>query len=651
MKKSAILIGYFLLLGSVCLAQERRLEEGAKEFGQLSYVNTQDIYQKVADRGYASADLFKRLADSYYLTAQYDESATYYGKLNEQFPDKVDSESLFRYAVSLKAMKDYELSNEIMNRFVALNNQDRRAVLFKNSPDYLVGIAGQKGSYEVVKTSINSGYSDFGPMFYKDKLIFSSNRDTGFFAKRIHKWNEQGFLNLYEVDLENVNADVGKGDIKKFGRKLNTIYHESTPVFTKDGNTVYFTRNNYTDYNYKTSFDKINKLKLYRAQLVDERWTEVEELPFNSDQYSVAHPALSSDNKRLYFSSDMPGSFGESDLWYVTINDDKTFGSPVNLGNTINTEGRESFPFISSDNNLYFSSTGHLGLGGLDIFVTSLGIDGQVSDVTNLGEPANTSQDDFAFIIDTATSSGFLSSNRDTTGLDDDIYRVSQIKKPQPPCDIVLTAEVVDKETGDAIEGATVGLYDVDKKLIKSINADADARFEFEPDCDTIIVIRAEKEGYTPQEKTLTTPNTSSTLNEVLALEKTLKETPLGVDIGKILDLNPIYFNFDQYTIRADAEIELAKVLAYMESYPQALIDIRSHTDSRGDDSYNLTLSENRNAATKAWLISRGIDSARLTGQGYGETRLVNSCSNGVSCTSQQHQLNRRSEFILMAAR
>lgn len=647
MKKITIIL--FLLITTLGYSQEGKLERATKEFNQYDFVDAQRIYQKVADKGYESADLFKRLGDSYYLNAKYDQAATYFGKLIGQFPEAADAEAYFRYALSLRSTKDYALSDRMMMRFFDLKEDDKRAALFKMTPDYLREIDYQKGSYEVIMTTINSGYSDFGPMLYKDKLIFASNRDTGTFTKRIHSWNGQPFLNLYQIDLNKVDVDAGYKYIEKFSPYLNTQFHESTPVFTQDGKTVYFTRNNYSNGNYKEDNNGTNKLKLYRAKFVKGKWTDAQEVSFNSDQYSVAHPALSIDGSRLYFSSDMPGTFGLSDLWYVTIKEDESYGTPVNLGSQINTEGRESFPFISSENDLYFASNGHPGLGGLDIFVTALGKDGESAEILNLGEPANTSKDDFAFVINNESNVGFLSSNRGKTGIDDDIYMLKQIKKPSLVCNILLTGTVTDKNTGEYLEGATVSLYDTNNKLFKSIVTEASATFAFIPDCDNIFLIRGEKQGYNTVEKMVTTPNISAEIEELLQLEKTLKIVEPGDDIAKILDLNPIYFNFDKYDIRPDAEVELAKVLVYMESYPSVLIDIRSHTDSRGRDSYNLTLSQNRNASTRDWLISKGISDSRLTGRGYGETQLVNGCSNGVRCSKEQHQLNRRSEFIVLA--
>ncbi|WP_339845304.1 OmpA family protein [uncultured Dokdonia sp.] len=644
-----ITIALLLLTTIVGNAQEGKIERGTKNFNQYDFVDAQVIYQKVADKGYESADLFKRLGDSYYLNARYDKASIYFGKLIQQFPEDAESEAYFRYALSLRAIKDYALSDRMMSRFFDLKEDDKRAGLFKKSPDYLREIDYQKGSYEVSKTKINSGYSDFGPMLYKDKLIFASNRDTGSFTKRIHKWNGQPFLNLYQVSLNKVDQDAGNKYVEKFSAYLNTQYHESTPAFTEDGKTVYFTRNNYNNGKYREDNDGTNKLKLYSAKLVNGKWTDSQELPFNSDEYTVAHPALSVDGKRLYFSSDMPGSFGLSDLWYVSINDDETYGTPVNLGSDINTEGRESFPFISSENDIYFASDGHPGLGGLDLFVTALGKNGETAEILNLGEPANTSKDDFAFVINSESNTGFLSSNRGNVGTNDDIYMLKQISKPKVACDILLSGVVTDKDTGDYLEGTTVSLYDTNNNLFKSVVTGASAAFAFIPDCDKVFLIRAEKEGYNTAEKMVTIPNESAEIEELLQLEKTLKPVVPGDDIAKILDLNPIYFNFDKYDIRPDAEVELAKVLVYMETYPSVRIDVRSHTDSRGRDAYNLNLSQNRNVSTRDWLISKGISASRLTGQGYGETRLVNDCGNGVRCSKEQHQLNRRSEFIVVS--
>ena len=651
MKKYFILL-FILSTPVITTAQKSKISKGNKGFDNYNYVNAQSVYQKVADKGYESADLYKRLGDSYYLNASYEEAQEWYGKLIEKYADDVDAETYFRYAISLKGTKNYKLSDEIMTRFKELRESDKRAQLFKENPDYLKQIETYKDTYKVTETTINSGYSDFGTALYDDKLIFSSAKDTGSFVKRVHAWNGQPFLDLYEVSLERVsNGEATLKDAKKFDKVVNSPFHESTPTFTKDGNTMYFTRNNYNNGVYRDDINGTNKLKIYKAvKGKNGKWSDIEELPFSSDDYTIAHPALSQDEKRLYFSSDMEGTFGDADLWYVNILDDGTYSAPVNLGEQINTEGRESYPFISNENDLYFTSNGHLGLGGLDIFKTTLGDNGEVTEIINLGEPVNTSADDFSFIINTTSNVGFLSSNRDNEAGNDNIYMLERIKE-DPPCIIELTGLVTDKDTGEKLSGAKVTLFDTNKNVFGTSVTDARATFAFDPSCDRDMLVRADKEGYVSAEKLITIPATSAELEALLELEKEDKPLEPGKDLTKILKLNPIYFDFDRFNIRPDAAEELAKVLVVLEENPTMRIDVRSHTDSRGNDSYNQRLSQNRNDATIQWLVDKGISRSRLTGRGYGESSPVNECTNNVDCSEAAHQDNRRSEFIILGDR
>lgn len=642
MKKYFIL---FLILSTpvITTAQQSKISRGNKDFDKFNYKEVQEIYERVAEKGYESATLYKQLGDSYYLNASYEKAQVWYGRLLEKYSDDVDAETYFRYAVSLKGTKNYKRSDEIMTRFKDLYSKDKRAQLFKEKPDYLKEIDAYKDTYKVTEISVNSGYSDFGPAFYKDKLIFSSAKDTGGFVKRIHKWNGQPFLDLYEVSIDEIGeGGVTYKDLKKFDKSINSPFHESTPTFTKSGDTVYFTRNNYNNGVYRDDINGINRLKIYRAiKEENNKWGKIEELPFSSDDYTIAHPALSKDGKRLYFSSDMPGTFGGADLWYVNILDDGTYSAAVNLGNEINTEGRESYPFISDENNLYFASNGHVGLGGLDIFKTLLGDHGEVSEIVNLGETVNTPKDDFAFVYDNASNKGFFSSNRGNASGNDDIYMLERNPTPpEPPCDIVLKGTVTDKYSGEKISDASVTLSDTNKNIFESSTTTNDATFNFDPTCDKVMVLRAEKEGYKSVEKIVTIPPASAELDELLQLEK-IVPPPF-----EILD---ILFDFDEDYIRKDAEVELAKVLVYMEKNPTVRIDVRSHTDSRGNDDYNQELSDRRNKSTIKWLVDQGIAPSRLTGRGYGESDpLVKECTNGVPCSEANHQLNRRSEFFIL---
>jgi len=410
---------------------------------------------------------------------------------------------------------------------------------------------------------------------------------------------------------------------------------------------MYFTRNNYLKGKRGRDDQKITLLKLYKAEFINDKWTNITELPFNSDQYSTAHPALSNDEKKLYFASDMPGTLGQSDLYSVAINDDKSFGKPENLGSAINTEGRETFPFIAADNQLYFASDGRPGLGGLDVFVSTIKSDGTFAAVQNVGAPINSKQDDFAFIINSDTSNGFFSSNREGGIGNDDIYKITETRKLL--CEQKLKATIVDLETSKVLENAKVTLLDEQFKVIAEVVTRADGSYTFNVECNKKYYVRATKEDYETKEVPVTIIGEEGETSVVVALEKRIKPIGVGTDLAKTLNIPIIYFDLDKSFIRKDAAFELEKILAVMKQYPKMKIDVRSHTDSRQTAEYNIALSNRRAKATMQWLTKNGIASNRLTAKGYGESQLINNCADGVPCTGAEHQLNRRSEFIIIS--
>jgi hypothetical protein len=329
------------------------------------------------------------------------------------------------------------------------------------------------------------------------KVVFSSARDTGNFTKRIHTWTGEYFTNLYDATVE---QDGSLGSASKFGGKINTKFHEATPAFTNDGKTVYFTRNNYLDKKGYNS-EKITLLKIYKATLAqDGQWTNITALPFCSDNYQTAHPALSPDGKTLYFASDMPGTLGLSDLYRVTINEDGSFGTVENLGDTINTEGRETYPFVSDENELYFASDGQLGLGGLDIFITKIPENGGVFKApVNIGEEANSPKDDFAFIINTKTRRGFLSSNRDGGQGSDDIYKFLETKVIW--CDQFLYGVVSDAKSQVILPNAKLLLFDEKFNQLQETTSDATGNYQFTTvECSTKYYLRASLTDYATAE-------------------------------------------------------------------------------------------------------------------------------------------------------
>ncbi|WP_299676562.1 OmpA family protein [uncultured Tenacibaculum sp.] len=579
MKKSfkrTLVLGTVLVLHVSVFSQNRLLKKGNEQYDKYEYINAQNTYLKVVDTGFESSELFTKLGNSYYFNSQFENASKWYKILLNKYGTIVKTEYFFRYAQTLKAIGNYKEADLYMHKFSRLNPEDKRAQLFLKKQNYLKDTNSEVEKYRIKNLEMNSSFTDFGTTYYGDYILFSSSRKEETSKQNIHEWNKELYLDFYKGKPDPETGDLY--EIEKWDHIFNSDLHESTPVFTKNKKIVYFTRNNEDG----GSYDKLNqqrrirtdKLKIYRASVnARGEWTEPEPLPFNSDSYSIAHPALSNDGKKLYFSSDMPGGKGESDIYEVEINSDGSFGVPINLGATINTEGKETFPFISANNDLYFSSDGHVGLGGLDIFKVKSFSDSDNWKVENVGKPINSRADDFAIIMNKDSKKGYFSSNRKEGKGKDDIYSFAriEIKKKEEP------------------------------KIEK----------------DTVILPK-------------------------------ITEIKKGDDLGKTLVLNPIYFDFDKSFIRPDAAIELDKILAVLKKYPSIKIQVRSHTDSRAIWYYNTALSKRRAKSTREYLIKNGINRNRITSRGYGESRLLNKCKDYVYCTEEEHQLNRRSEFIVI---
>lgn len=622
-----------LFLGSAAMsfAQQGKVKKANKDFDRFEYIDAREIYLKVVEDGYTSAQIYENLGDTYYWNSDYDNAAKWYTKLVEEFPDETEVVYFYRAAQANKSVNETENAKRYMDMYIAKGGDP--GIIKATKTEFLEYIVSLE------KASINTEYSDFGAAFWNNSVVFASTAG-GTEGDKIAKWNDQPFTDLFVATMDEngllSSASTLQGDV-------NTKFHESTPTFTKDGKTMYFTRNNFIDGKKGRGSNKTIKLKLYKAtNSGDNKWGNIVELPFNDKEYSMAHPALSKDEKRLYFSSEMPGGMGMSDIWYVDILGENLYGTPVNLGPEINTEARESFPFISDKNNLYFSSDGRGGFGGFDIFMTSLNEQGEPTEINNIGEPANSLKDDFGFIINEEKRFGYLSSNRDGDegSINDEIYLVNEV------CEITIVGRVYDVATSEPIPGATVALMDSENVMITEVIVGTEGTYSFIADCEKQYVIRGAKDGYEPYEKIIQTPDKTGEVVVPVPL-RSLDPCPPN-DLGCRLDLQPIYFDFDKHNIRPDAAIELAKIFAAMQEYPELKIDIESHTDSRGVNSYNEALSERRAQSTLQWLLSKGIDTNRLTAKGYGENRLINQCSDGVECTEEEHQLNRRSMFIIV---
>ena len=628
------------------LAQEKTIKKGNKEYDKYAYFEAKDIYEKVANKGHKSVDLFQKLGDSYYFNADLITANKWYTELFAM-GETVDSEYLYRYAQTLKATGDTKKADEYLQKFALAKPEDTRAAKFTSSKDYMDVIKANSGRHNIENAGINSKVMDYGAAFYKNQLVFTSARDTGGARSNVHSWTNQGFTTLYASE---VNDNGSLSSPEKFSSSITTKVNESTPVFTSDGSTMYFTRNNFNKGKKGKDENGTILLKIYKATNENGVWSNVTELPFNSDTYSVAHPALSANEKFLYFSSNMPGTKGASDLFKIAINEDGTFGTPVNLGDNINTEARETFPFIAKDDVLYFASDGHLGLGGLDVFASKIDADGLNGKPFNVGSPINSNTDDFGYIIDAQSKIGFFTSNRTGGEGFDDIYKFKENIKLLIENIEAVSGIIMDEETNEVIPNTEVTIFNDKMEEVATVTTDKDGKYSFDKLApNTTYTIRAKGVDGEIAERVFTTGNKGKAAEANILTKVKVKKVKVGDDLAKTFKIEIIYFDLDKSNIRKDAALDLAKIVEVMKQNPTMKVDVRSHTDSRQTTEYNASLSDRRAKSTIAWMVSQGIAKDRLTGKGYGESQLTNSCSDNVSCTEEEHQKNRRSEFIILA--
>ena len=646
MKNIKVIYITVLLFAITVSAQEKIINKVSKKsYNYLAYVKTSEVLLEVAEKGHKSQDLFQKLGNSYYFNNKMEDAAKWYGELMKLETDFIDSEYYFRYAQALKGNEKYEESDKWMTKFKESNPSDLRAKAFTGISDYLSVIDKVSYKYLALKNlDINTELSDFGTTIHDGNIIFASSRGNG----KLYKWNEQPFLDLY---FSKKDETGNYKEASKFSSILNTKYHESSVAYTPNNKFIFFTRNNYFNNKYKKDDKNFNRLQLLRAEVkADGTFENLTSIHFNSDDYSVAHPTINAAGTKLYFASDMPGTNGLSDIYIVDINEDGSLGIPKNLGININTEGSETFPFINQNGDLYFSSTGYPGLGGLDIYVikdfeTNYIDSNSKMAAENIGRPFNSSQDDFGYYENLVLKEGFFTSNRKGGKGDDDIYAFTI-----PDCKQLVEGIVKDTETNELLSGAKVTLYDAKGNEVTSKVVGKDAKYSFELSCSEEYLVRASKIEYSTDEDRFKSENRfTDAISKDLLLKKDVKELKVGDDLAQTLNIPIIYFDFDKDNIRPDAALELQKVISVLKKYPSMIIDIKSHTDSRATSNYNLSLSERRNKSTIRYIIDKGnINPNRLTGKGYGESQLVNRCSDGVECSEIEHQLNRRSEFIIV---
>ena len=624
---------FITLMGSLSLtAQNKDTKKADKHFDRFEFVDAAKDYTKLVEKGKGDAYVYGRLAESYYNIFNTVEAERWYAKALEA-SETDDPEVIYKYSQMLKANGKYEESNQQMERFASMRPSDDRAMAYKANPNYLPKILEQGKKFNLQNADFNSEQSDFGGTLHDGKLWITSGRNN---SRKTYGWNDQPFLDVYSMTK---NSDGSYQAAELANNKINTKYHEGLVTFTPDGKTMYFSRESYFEKDYeKDSLSKVrySQLYLFKATKLGDDWDTVESLSLNSENYSVKNPAVSPDGSTLYFASNMPDGYGGFDIYKATINDDGTIGEPVNMGQKINTEGQEMFPYVSSNNTLYFSSNGHLGLGGLDVFYTKE-VDGKWTPIRNVGIPVNSNADDFAFTIDEDTEEGFVSSNREGGKGSDDIYFV---KKLQPLCDVMILATVLDDKTREPISGAAVSLFDAEGNKVVSRTTNAEGVAEFMVECEQDTELEVVMDGF-ESKKVPVAGSGEEEVNVQISLDPIEK-----IIVADKVELNPIFFEFDKSNITAEAAFELDKLVQVMNKYPEMVIKATSHTDNRGPDSYNMALSDRRAKTTVQYVISKGIDASRISGVGMGESEPRIDCASG--CTKEQHADNRRSEFIIV---
>lgn len=691
--------------------------------------------------------------------------------------DSSNADYILEYAQLLAINKKYNDAAKMYQIYNVLRPNDSRSTSFSKAYSGESMLLNKETRVKVSLVNFNSGQSDFSPAFYKRGIVFVSNRSYHTVIKRTFEWDQSAFLDLYYVTdtaaIQPVKPDTAQGKSKRrkvyyndddtratsndsrtmgvigyryvdtsnmfatpdiivdhFSKKIETKYHEGPMSFTKDQKTIYFTRNNYNKGFAKKSEDGITKLKIYKASINDDgTWSNIKPLNINNNNYSVGHPALAAGDTILYFASDMPGGIGGTDL-YKSVLRDGEWSKPENLGRPINTEGNEQFPYIDSEGTLYFSSNGHPGLGGLDIFRTPV----SNPQIENLGIPLNSSYDDFGIVLDESAVQGYISSNRRRGINDDDIYRVSlekttpfiiqvidsltkevlsssevtitdsltqvaikpdsiingsnycklwnnqlyllmgasngyypknmivtannsnkviQIPLTKMPTGCIVAGTIIDKDTRLPVEGARIVIIQKSSNdTVFDVRVGANGYYRYASlETNQTYLIDVSKDGYFNKPAISFATNTAECQGLPTREYDYLKNFELEkIVLGKAIKIENIYFDLAKYNIRKDAAVELDKIVKLMNENPDIIIELSSHTDCRASYQYNMTLSDNRAKSSAAYIISKGVSSDRITGKGYGETKLVNDCAcegKEVSrvCTEEEHQANRRTEF------
>jgi outer membrane protein OmpA-like peptidoglycan-associated protein len=727
MKKSIILS---ILLIPIYFFGQTSIKKANNHFSNFSY---HKVIEKLEGNDHLTTDAQRKLAESYKLVGNHTAAEIAYAKLVNA-ADKTPND-VYAYAQVLKMNAKYTEAQQQMDVYAALNSKDSRVALHKQNKNYTIDLLKNKGQFDVKNLAANSPEQDFGVTYFKDQLVYTSSKHDINAAYRRWNGNNLPFLDLY-IGTPDTNGEIT--NTKKFNT-LNKKYHEGPASFSKDGNMVIYTQDNYK----KKSKDGTTNLEMMISTFENGKWSIKKAFPLNNEEYSVGHPALSADGQTLYFASDIPGGKGGVDIYRATKDTNGNWINITNLGDKINTEGNEMFPFIHESGLFFFSSDGRPGLGGLDVFVTEIK-NKKIGKVLNVGNPVNGPKDDFSMVLNSTKTKGYFASNRDGGKGDDDVYSYNLLKPFQFG---KLIKGIAKDDKGTILANVSVNLYDAKGKVIQTITTNATGEYTFDVenpeayklsgklsnyfdvnntvnvsnDADVVVSnlilekdpglsivaiitdaktqqalsgvkititqkdntpfdsyvtqdvgnyrkalptnkigdklvykLKLEKAGYLTKDVDFTyTITKAGDINIHEALNLTLSKLEIGGDLAKMIDIKPIYFDLGKYTIRKDAAVELDKIVKIMNEYPNMVIELGSHTDCRATAVFNEKLSDNRAKASAEYIKKSITKTDRITGKGYGESKLKNGCAcEGTvksTCSEEEHQQNRRTEFIILS--
>lgn len=637
-----------LLILSVSLSfSQNKLKKADRLFDSNAFLEAAMVYEDyIRNTIDVNSEIYAKAADAFYFTNQRRNAVTYYEQAYKINGNTLQEPYLSRYVRSLRSVREYDKANEIYLKYLNESGDSEKIKKFKDELQAFQEILDDDGEprFSLKNLEINTPYSDFGASLFGNQIVFSSARPGA--SKALYAWNEQPYLSLFVADVTEGGELINE---KLLSNQMNNEFHEATLAISPDSVTVYFTSSNINRNRLVLDESSRNHFKLYRGTYSDNKITNIEPLFFNSDKYSVGHPAVSPDGNYLFFASDMPGGYGGADIYYSVIYEDGMLSTPKNAGPVINTSGNDFFPFFI-DNTLYFSSDGHVGFGGLDLFESTFSEEeASFSTPVNLGKVANTPYDDFAIMFNNDRKTGYLSSNRPGGKGDDDLYF---FYRAPLPCDQFISGNVTDKLSGEKLTEVSLAVRDTLNRVIATVETDENGYYEILIPCDTKVEIIASKPEYVDKTKESITGSIDREYTKPVDFELDkisdliVKDEETGVEK---INLDTIYFEFDSAVVTEDSKKVLDKAVEVMNMFPNMIIKIESHTDSRGSHQYNLNLSDRRAKSTQDYLYQKGIAQERiLSATGFGEERLLNHCADGVRCSDEEHELNRRSDFIIV---